>query len=450
MESTNTKIKVDMVLPIILLSYFMILLDNSIVFTGTVKIAQELALNSSQLSWVSNAYALTFGGLLLFGGRSGDIFGRKKMFSFGLMVFIIGSLAVAMSQTGSMIIFSRAFQGIGSAILAPTTLALLMDNYQGEARARAITAYGATAGLGSSIGLVLGGILASEFSWRDGFFINVPVGIILLIMTWIFVKEKEATKGKIDFVGAITSVIGMIALVYSIDGESQHLLSFLVAVLFLGYFVYHESKTKTPLMPLSLFKDRERLGAYISRFFYLAGMFSFWFLVPQLLQDHFGFSPLMAGVGFFPITISVFLSSTQTTRFTKWLGNSKLLLTGLVLNAIGMGSMILFHSTSNHWLGIAVPMIIIGVAQGGVLSPLTTSGIAHTSDENAGAASGVVNMVHQIGGSVGLSLVIALSTSINQPIERFHHQMIFVGLFAVLALIAAVVFILPKRKEQKG
>ena len=152
----------------------MIILNDSIIFTGSVKIAQEFSLNQNQLSWVTNAYALTFGGFLLFGGRAGDTFGRKAVFNIGLIIFGIGSLLVSLSPTATFMIASRAFQGIGAAILAPTSLALLMDSYTGYTRTRAIAYYGATAGIGASAGLILGGLCASLWTWRIGFVINFP------------------------------------------------------------------------------------------------------------------------------------------------------------------------------------------------------------------------------------------------------------------------------------
>lgn len=206
--------KTDWILPIILISYFMILLDNSIVFTGSVRIAADLNLNAIQLTWVSNAYALTFGGLLLFGGRAGDIFGRRRVFILGMVIFAIGSLFVGTATSATHIIVARFFQGVGSAILAPSTLALILDNYKDKSRVKAIALYGATAGVGASIGLVLGGFFASVSSWRDGFFINIPIAILLILATLKFIGASQKVKAKMDIIGSLLSILGMSALIY--------------------------------------------------------------------------------------------------------------------------------------------------------------------------------------------------------------------------------------------
>ncbi|WP_265455265.1 MFS transporter [Enterococcus sp. HY326] len=447
MQQTKTK-SIDMVLPIILLSYFMILLDNSIIFTGTVKIAEDLGLNQMQLSWVSNAYSLTFGGMLLFGGRAGDIFGRKRMYQIGLVIFALGSLFVGLAGNAGVIITARAFQGIGSAILAPTTLAILMDNYQGEARTKAVVAYGSMAGIGTAFGLIIGGMLASLFTWRDGFFINVPVSILMFILSAKFIHERETEKGKIDFLGYIVSVIGMIALVYSIVGEAYNLISFIIAVLFLGFFIYHEAKTAAPIMPLSLFKNKERLGAYISRFTFLGSMLTLWFLTPQMMQNYFGYSPLLTGVAFFPVTVAIFISALQVPRLTKLWDNTKLMIIGLITTAIGLGSLALFNGEIGYWFGIAIPMVILGIGQGFTLSPLTAAGIAHTSAEEAGAAAGVVNMVHQIGGSVGLSIVVALSAGVSDLIASYQLQMTIATVFVLISLLSAIFLVRAGTKRK--
>ena len=291
--------KLDIILVIILLSYFMILLDNSIIFTGTIKISQNLNLNEVQLSWITNAYALTCGGFLLLGGKAGDIWGRKLIFQIRLIIFGIGSLLVGVSNSGTFIILSRAFQGIGSAFLAPASLALLMDNYTGNARTKAISYYGATAGIGSSVGLIIGGFFASLLSWRYGFLINVPISIVMLILSQKYLSKSTTKKGEIDYIGTIASLIGMISLVYSIDGNNYRLISLIIAIISITFFIYQEYKVKYPIMPLSLFKNGERLGGYIGRFLYLGAMISFWFLTPQIMQTELHFTPLMAGFGFF-------------------------------------------------------------------------------------------------------------------------------------------------------
>lgn len=445
MKKTNKKV----ILAIILISYFMILLDNSIIFTGTVKIAAELNLSQTTLSWVTNAYSLTFGGLLLLGGSIGDIIGRKRVFMIGLTVFAVGSLLVGLANSAVMIILARAFQGIGSAILAPTTLALLMDSFSGEARTRAIAAYGATAGIGASIGLVIGGIFASLLSWRDGFFINVPIAIIMIGLTVLFIPTTQATQAKrLDLIGALTSIIGMTALVYRLVGQQGRLLALLVAVVAIAAFIWQEARTKQPMMPLRLFADCERLGGYIARFFYLGAMLSMWFLTPQIMQTHLGFTPLQAGIGFFPLTVVNFIVALQVSKLTKRFGNTKLLTVGIATTAIGMCALGFFSEQVGYALGIAVPMILMGIGQGLTLSPLTVAGVANTLPADAGAASGVVNMVHQIGGSIGMSFIVAVSATFKNGLTSYHVAMGLATVLLIGALLAVIGLILPTLKKE--
>ncbi|HAT55120.1 MAG TPA: MFS transporter, partial [Lactobacillus sp.] len=299
----SDKEKFGVLLPIILISYFMILLDNSIVFTSTVKIAQDLSLNGQTLAWVTNAYALTFGSLLLLGGRLGDLIGRKQIFLIGISIFSIGSLLVGASQNAGMIIGMRALQGIGAAVLAPTTLALIMDNYQGTMRTRAIAYYGATAGLGASVGLVIGGLIASYFSWRLGFLLNVPVGLVLAIMGARYIKNQSKSRASLDWAGTFFSVVGLVALVYGINGAKRPIMMFLLAIISLGLFGWREDHTNDPLMPLVLFKNTERFTAYVARFFYAGAVLSYFFLTPQAMQRSLGFTPLLAAIGFLPETV---------------------------------------------------------------------------------------------------------------------------------------------------
>ncbi|MEE6681361.1 MFS transporter [Pediococcus pentosaceus] len=377
------KQKFGMVLPIILISYFMILLDNSIVFTSTVKIAADLSLSASELSWVTNAYALTFGGLLMIGGRSGDIFGRRNVFLIGLVIFSIGSLLVGLSTNGLMIIAMRALQGIGSAaILAPTTLALLMDSYRDQMRTRAIVYYGATGGLGASIGLVVGGLIASYASWRWGFLLNVPVGILMIVLTLKYIPASKKVEGKLDWLGSILSVLGITALVYGINGASHPVPMVMTGILLLVLFVWQEKVSKHPITPLKLFKDRERSSAYIARFFFLGAMISYFFLTPQAMQQVYHFTPLMAAVGFLPETLPQFVFATLVSRLNEKFTNTQILI--------------------------------------------------------AGSASGVVNMVHQIGSSVGLSIITALTANLISPVLSYDHAIIIMAVFMLISVGATL------------
>ncbi|MCI1983429.1 MAG: MFS transporter [Bifidobacteriaceae bacterium] len=403
----------DWILVVILFSYFMILLDNSIIFTGTVKIAADLGLDQRLLSWVSSAYSLTFGGFLLVGGRLGDIFGRRRVFTIGLVIFGLGSLLVGLSWSAPVIIASRAFQGVGSAILAPTTLAILMDTYTGRARTRAIAAYGAMAGIGASVSLVLGGVFASLLTWRVGFFINVPIAAWMYYLSRRHLspaKERSSGRG-LDWWGTVTSLLGMVSLVYAIVGDGGNLWFLLAAGILLGIFIVLEARQAHPMMPLRLFADRERIGAYAGRFLYMGAMLGFWFITPQIMQNQLGFTPLMAGVGFFPLTIVNFVVALQVSRLTERFGNGCLLVAGIFFTLLGMVWMSRFVPSLGYWWGIAAPMLVIGFGQGLALSPFTAAGVAHTLPEDAGAASGVVNVMHQIGGSVGLSALVAIQAA---------------------------------------
>ncbi|MFD1671620.1 MFS transporter [Agrilactobacillus yilanensis] len=443
----SNRSKFGMVLPIILISYFMLVLDNSIIFTSTVKISNDLGLTATSLSWVSTAYALTFGGLLLIGGRMGDIFGRKKMLLVGLLIFSISSLFVGASVNGLMIILMRAAQGIGSAILAPTTLALLMDSYTGKMRIRAIAAYGATAGIGASFGLVIGGLIASFWTWRWGFFVNVPVGILLFVLTVIFVKDyTEKKEQKIDLAGTALSILGLSLLIYSIVGEQYKILTGILAAVLLIFFVLIEKNTTVPLMPLKIYVDWERSCAYFARFFYMGAMMSYWFLTPQAMQNVYRFTPLQAGAAFLPMTLIQFISAMLTSRLSARWGNTKLLIIGVTTTLIGPGLSTLIGIQAGYIWAIALPMIFLGIGQGFSLSALTTAGIANTDRNLAGAASGVINMIHQIGGSVGLALAVAVGSHFLNFSLNYRVSTGIVTIYLALSTIAVVIIAIKNKK----
>jgi EmrB/QacA subfamily drug resistance transporter len=403
-------------LAIVLVSYLMIVLDISIVITALPKIRAGLGFTEVGLSWVQSAYTLAFGGLLLLGARAGDILGRRRLFIAGLTLFTLASLGVGSAISASWLLAARALQGVGAAVLAPSTLALLSANFaEGPARTRAVAWYGAVAGIGSSLGLVLGGVFADWMSWRVGFFVNLPIGIALLLAALRHVEETPRRSGRFDLFGAVASTLGMTGLVYAIvrsasAGWSDRLTlaSMGASVVLLACFVFNEARAPQPILPLRLFASRERSAAYAARLLFLGAMMGFWFFITQFLQIVDGFSPLQAGVAFLPMTIVNFGVALAVPKLTRRWGNARLLAGGLAVTLVGMIWLSRIAADSAYLPEVALPMVLIGAGQGGALGPLTAAGIAGVAPGDAGAASGLVNVAHQLGASLGLGVLVAV------------------------------------------
>jgi EmrB/QacA subfamily drug resistance transporter len=407
------------ILAIILISYVMIVLDISVVLTGLPQIHRELGFSDANLAWVQSAYTLTFGGFLLLGARAGDILGRRRMFIIGMAIFTVASLAIGASPSSSWMLTWRAIQGLGSAILAPTTLALLQTNFEeGEARTRAISYYSAAAGLSATVGLIVGGILADWLSWRVGFLINLPIGAAMIIAARTYIPETERRPGSFDLPGAITSTLGMGALVYAFIRSAQAgwgaiTLFFLAsAIVFLTLFVVIERTARQPILPLRLFSDAERCGAYAVRVLYLATMVGFFFFATIYLQEVAGLRPALTGLAFVPATMLHFPIAVMVPKLIQKFSRNSVLLTGISIGIVGIAWLSRAGVGSSYITGVAFPMVLVGISQGLTLSPLTSSGVARVDRSDAGAASGAVNVAHQVGSSVGLSMLIAISSAL--------------------------------------
>ena len=425
-----------LVLFIILFSYFLILMDNSIIFTSTVKTSQDLNMNEASLSWVSNAYTITFGGFLLLAGRLGDLMGRKIIFVSGLFIFGLSSLAVGLSTSTEMMIIARAVQGIGSAIIAPASLALLMDSYQGNLRMKAISYYGATAGIGSSFGLILGGWLTSAISWRVGFLLNVPFSLLLIVLTLAKVQQNEIKPSKIDFLGSLLSVIISVLFVYGIT--ISNLLIIVASLILILVFLLWEKRITYALIPLELFKNRNRTGSYIARFTFMMAMLTYWFILPQIMQKMYNFSPLESGLAFLPLTLVNFIAALFLPKLTKALGNSKVMILGQVILLTGMFLSFISQPEWGYFYAMAFQMMIIGLGQGWLLAPLTAVGVAGVPPELSGAASGLTNMMHQLGGPVGLSIVVLFSSSVIDLSAYYHLIMAFITVFLLIGFLVLI------------
>jgi EmrB/QacA subfamily drug resistance transporter len=446
------------ILAIVLVSYFMILLDNSVIFTVLPSLQADLRLSTGELSWVQDAYTLVFGGLLLLGARAGDLLGRRRVFVFGLVVFALASLAIGFSPAGWWAISGRAIQGIGAAIVAPTSLSLLTASFpEGRERTRAVAWYGATAGIGASLGLVIGGALAHWISWRAGFFVNVPIGVAMIVLAPRFLVETTRARGRFDIAGAITATLGVGALVFAIIdsaeagwGSPAILGALAGGVVLLVVFVLIEARAAQPIMPLRLFRSRRRTGAYVARFLYLGAMIGFFFFSTQLMQEVLGFNPLQAGLGFLPMTVVNFAVAMSIPRLVHRMPSSLPLLAGVLLTLIGMFWLSRVDVADGYWFSIALPMVLIGAGQGLAFAPLTSFGIVGAPAADAGAASGLVNTFHQVGTCLGLGIAVAAAATAPGAGSAAAHVAAQVGLALTsssillsMSLIVTLVLILP-------
>ncbi len=450
------------VLAIVLTSYLMILLDISIVITGLPSIREDLGFSPITLSWVQNAYLLCFGAFLLLAARAGDVFGRRCMFIVGLVLFTAASLVIGVAQTPVEMIAARAAQGIGAAILGPSVLALISINFpEGPERTRALAYYSMVAGVGASAGLVLGGVFADLLSWRVGFLMNVPIGIGLILISLRVLTETPRASVRFDVAGAISSTLGMGALVFGIVHAAEEgwsapvtVASIAAAIILLVAFILIERRVREPILPLGLFASRERSGAYAARMLFLGAMVGFFFFTTQFLQGVLGYTPLIAGAAFLPMTVPTFIAATLVPAFTRSLGNGGLLCSALGLTAAGMVWLSFAGAEASYWTAIALPMLLIGFGNGFALGPLTVAGVARVPAAQAGAASGLVNVAHQLGGSLGLGLLIVVFAAASREGVADHHMLahqisasILTGsIMLLLSFIISAIFVAPRSR----
>jgi EmrB/QacA subfamily drug resistance transporter len=402
-------------LAIVLGAQLMIILDMTVVNIALPAIARGLHFSVPGLSWVLNAYTLTFGGLLLLGGRAGDILGRRRVFGAGIALFTVASLAGGLAQSAGWLLAARAAQGAGGAIASPAVLAMITAGFaDGRERARALGIYTAVVMGGGSLGLVLGGVITEWVSWRWVLFINVPIGVLVGLTAPVFLPETARQPGHFDVTGALASTAGMVSLVYGIIraaadgwGNGVALSALAAAAVLLAGFLYHESRARQPITPLRLFADRRRAGSYLTRLLIVAGMFGMFFFLTQFVQEILGFSPLRAGISFLPMTAALFgvsrLSPRLVSRFRPWI----LMVTGMLPVVAGMAWLSRISAGTGYLAGVLGPMVLIGAGMGVVFVPLTMASLSGVRPEDSGAASSMVNVMQQVGGSLGLAILVS-------------------------------------------
>ncbi|MGZ4396187.1 MAG: MFS transporter [Gaiellaceae bacterium] len=400
----------------------MIVLDTTIVNVALPSIRKDLGFSETSLAWVVNAYLLTFGGFLLLGGRLGDLFGHRRLFLTGIALFTAASLACGLSTSQTTLIVARAVQGLGGAVVSAVGLSLMMMLFTepGE-RAKAMGVFGFVAAGGGSIGVLLGGILTDVLDWHWIFLVNIPIGIAVFVlgMRLLPAARVGTANRRLDVAGAVTVTLALMLAVYAIVNgnrlgwtSAQTLGLLAAAAVLLGAFLAIESRVRSPLVPLGLFRLRNVATANIVGVLWAAAMFAWFFLSALYLQLVLGYSPLQVGLAFLPANLimgafSIGLSAKLVLRF----GIRRPLAAGLTLAAVGLALFARAPVDGNFALDVLPSMLLLGFGAGIAFNPMLLAAMSDVAPEEAGLASGVVNTAFMMGGALGLAILASLAAS---------------------------------------
>jgi EmrB/QacA subfamily drug resistance transporter len=465
MNTLNTPRAKNLALLLLAMTQFVIVIDAAIVNVALPSIGAHLHFSRDDLSWVVNAYTLTFGGFLLLGGRLADLLGRRRMFMTGLIVFSLASFAGGIAQSEAWLIAARAVQGLGGAIVSPAALSIITTTFdEGPDRNRALGIWGAVAGAGGAAGVLLGGILTSGLSWRWVLFVNVPIGIAAAAMAPRILPESRAEGGAktFDFPGAVTVTAGLSLLVYAVVdavntgwGSTVTLLRLAGAAALLIAFVVIELRQRDPLMPFTIFRLRTLRGANIVGLLIGMSLFSMFFFISLYLQEVLHFSPIKTGISYLPLSVGIILSAGIAAQFVTRIGFKLPLIAGLLLIA---GGLVWFAQVpaigGSYWADILGPSLLAAVGLGFSFVPVTIAAVSGTKPNEAGLASGLINTSQQVGGALGLAILATIANSRTQSLlhagihsasvalTKGYERAFLVGAgFAIIGAILAAVLI---------
>lgn len=403
---------------------FMVILDVSIVNVALPSMRTDLDLSTAGLQWVVNAYSLAFAGLLLLGGRAGDLFGRKRVFLVGVVVFSLASLVGGLAQSEAWLVAARAAQGVGGAVLAPATLSLLTTTYTDPAhRAKALGVWGAVGGAGGAMGGLVGGLLTQGFGWRAVLFVNVPIGVALVVAAaWALTGGRPAVTRlrELDLPGSLAVTLGLTSLVYGVvSSETRPWASLHVAgavvlgVALLALFVAVEKRAARPLVPLAVFRRRAQTAANGVALLVGMGMFSFWFFMSLVLQRVNGYDALQAGLAFLPASATLVVASTVASRLVARHGPRTLLVVGPLVSAAGLAWLSTADPGGSYASQLLAPTMLAAGGIGLVMVPLASAATAGVPPHEAGLASGLLNTSRQVGGAVGIAVLSTIAAAVT-------------------------------------
>ena len=465
-----------LILVLLALAQFMVVLDVSIVNVALPAIQDAFHMTPTSLQWIVTAYTLTFGGFLLLGGRAADLFGRRKIFLIGVALFTLASFMCGIAQSEIWIIIARGVQGLAGAFMSPAALSIVLVTYrEGHERNVALSVWGAVASGGAAAGVLLGGILTQYLDWRWNFFVNVPVGLLVMFAALRVLDRHESTveHNNLDLRGAVLATGGLMTLVYALVKAPENgwtatssLVLFAVAAAALIGFVFNESRVKHPLMPLHIFRIRNLAGANLMQVFMTAGMFSIFFFTTLYMQQVLGYTPIKTGVSFLIIPIIIAITATNIPRLVQKIGYKPILMVAPLIVAAGLYWLSFIPVDGSFWSNVAPGLALMGFGMGATFVSVTiaaTSGVPH---EESGLASGILNTSQQVGGAVGLAILTGIATTaatnyiknlhltapptphqlLEATVHGFHDGYLIGACFAVTAALIATFVI----KQKKG
>lgn len=465
----NNNMKVSskwLIFVLVAIAQFMVVLDSAITNVALPTIQKQLHFTASALQWVITAYALSFGGFLLLGGRVADLFGRKRTLLAGMSAFTMVSLLIGLSQSPTQLIVLRALQGLAAAFMSPSALSIVLVTFRdGPARNKALSYWTLVATGGAALGLLLGGALTQYFGWRWNFFINVPIGVIMtvLISRLVPVQEREEGKVRLDTPGALLATSSLILLVLAFSQAPlwgwtsvRTIASLSAAAVLLAGFIANESRAKRPLMPLSIFKVRNVRGANMIMAPLYAAMLGSFFLLTLYIQGVMHLSPLLTGLSFLPFPVTLAVMSTRMPKLVARYGFKRFLVTGPMVIATGLLWASQLHAGSSYWTGILPAALLMPLGIGMTMMPTIAAATSGVPSHESGIASGLITTSQQMGGALGLSILSGIAASVaatnihlgitGAEIKGYHTAfLVAVGFMVLASLTALLVIRVPRR-----
>ena len=468
-ERTEVRSK-GLALALLAMTQFVVILDASIVNVALPSIGTDLDFSQDNLSWVVNAYTLTFGGFLLLGGRMADLLGRRRMFIGGLLLFGIASLLGGLAQSDAWLIAARAVQGLGAALISPAALSIVTTTFaEGAERNKALGVWGAVAGAGGAVGVLLGGVLTEYLGWEWVLLVNTPITLVAAFLApRLLVESRDERESAFDIPGAVSVTAGLALLVYGLvnaekagwdSGETLGILA--GAVVLLVAFVVIESRTKHPLMPFSIFRLRTLRGANIVGLLVGMSLFSMFFFISLYLQQVLGYEPLKAGFAYLPLSILIVVSAGGASQLVTRFGFKPSLVTGMIFIAAGLLWFSQVSPDGTYVGDVLFPSMLAAIGLGLAFVPVTIAAVTGTEPGEAGLASGMLNTTQQVGGALGLAIAATIANSAtrdalaggerNQAValtEGFQDAFLACAGFAILGAVLAAVLISSKDSRE--